>query len=236
MPPPGEGHAHRRALREGAVAVSPVLLGVVPFGIVAGFAAIEAGLRLPEAVGFSTIVFAGAAQLAAIELLGRDAPVAVAVGAALVINLRFLMYSASLAPLLSSEPLARRAAGAYVLTDQAYAVSVVRFAADPAYPGRWGYYLGAALTMWIGWQASTVAGAFAGGAVPETVPLGFAVPITFLALLAPTTTDRATLVAAGVSGATAVAAAGLPANLGLLVAAFSGIGAGTALALAGGRR
>jgi len=82
----------------GVRATLPLLLGLIPFGLVAGIAAVDAGLSPTQAVGLSAIVFAGAAQLAAIDLLGRDASLAVVVLTAVVINLRMMMYSASIAP------------------------------------------------------------------------------------------------------------------------------------------
>lgn len=221
------------AFREGSAAVSPVLLGVVPFGLAAGVVTIDAGYGVLETVGHSTLIFAGASQIAAVDLLGDGAAVPIVVLTVLVINLRMLMYAASLAPHLADVSLGRRAVGAYVLTDQAYAVSIVRFRQDrslgPDY--RFAFYLGAALTMWLPWQASTVTGALLGDAVPEDVPLEFAVPLMFLALLAPAVTDRATTVAAVTSAAVATLGAGLPSNLGMLVGAVLGIAAGTVVAV-----
>ena len=229
-------------LRQGALAVAPLLIGVPPFGVIAGVAAIEAGLGLAEAVGFSVLVFAGAAQLAAIDLLGSGAMVWVAVLTALVINLRMAMYSASLAAHLSAEPRPRRALAAYLLTDQAFALSVARFAerdsldqrsgsaASGTDGGRWWFYLGAAVPLWVTWQATTVAGVVVGDAVPEAVPLGFAVPMVFISLVVPSITDRPTL-AAGLSAAVvAVVGAPLPAKLGMPLAALTGVAVGWALA------
>jgi predicted branched-subunit amino acid permease len=216
----------RRSFRAGATAVAPVLLGIVPFGLVAGVAAVEAGLGLAEAVGFSTVVFAGASQLAAIELIGAGAPAWVAIMTAAVINLRMAMYSASLGTYMTDQPLGRRTLAAYLLTDQAYALSVGRYQQEggPREPvDRWWFYLGTAVVLWTVWQITTVLGVVVGGAVPEQVPLGFAVPLTFLCLLVPSVTDRPTLAAALVGGGVAVAAAPLPANLGMPLGAAAGV-------------
>jgi 4-azaleucine resistance transporter AzlC len=213
----------RRGLRD----VAPLLLGVAPFGVVAGIAAADAGLGLAQAVGMSVVVFAGAAQLAAIELLGADAPVAVVVVTAVVINLRLLMYSASIAPYFRAFATRWKAALAYVLTDQAYALSVSVYRGDGTVDRR-AYYLGAALALWAVWQATTVAGVVVGTGLPEAWGLEFAVPLVFLALLVPAMEDRTTTLAAVAGGSVAVAAGGLPLNLGLLVGAAAGIGAGLA--------
>jgi len=220
-------------LRRGVGDVAPLLLGIVPFGLVAGVAAVEAGLDLSEAVAMSVLVFAGASQLAALELLGRDAPLSVVVVTAAVINLRMLMYSASIAPYFRALSGRWRAGLAYLLTDQAYALSVARFRREEPVDRR-AYYLGVAGTMWVVWQVTTVAGVLLGTGVPDSWGLEFAVPLVFLALLVPAMEDRATTVAAVASGAIAVAGAGLPLNLGLLVGASAGILVGLGVERPGG--
>lgn len=211
----------------GARDIAPILLGVVPFGLVAGIAAVGIGLREVDAIGFSLVLYAGAAQLAAIELLGRSTPLLVVIATVLVINVRFAMYSASLAPHLAGTDARRRALASWLLTDQAYAVAIARYVHDELdVRSRLSYYLGAATTMWATWQVSTLVGALAGQAVPDAVPLGFAVPLAFLSLLVPNVTDRPTLVAGVVAAAVAVVAAPLPANLGMPVAAVAGVAAG----------
>lgn len=217
--------SRRDSVLEGARAVAPVMLGVVPFGLVAGAAAVDVGLSGVQAVGLSVFVFAGAAQLAAIDLLGQDAPLVVVVATALVINLRMLMYSASIAPYFRDVATRWRAGMVYLLTDQAYALSVTRFGAERPVRRRW-YYLGAAVPLWVVWQVCTVLGVLAGARVPDSVPLEFAVPLTFLALLVPAVTDRASGVAAAVGGTGAVLGAGLPLNLGLVAGALAGVVAG----------
>ena len=221
----------RESVLAGARAIAPILLGVVPFGIIAGFAAIEIGLRVADAVGFSLLLFAGASQLAAIELLGAGAPVVVVVLTVVVINLRFGMYSASLAPHLADRSLASRLTGAYLLTDQAYAVTITRVTSDlGGRADRFWFYLGAALPMWLVWQVVTVLGALVGDAVPPEVPLGFAVPLAFVALLVPTVTDRPTLAAALTAGGVATLGAQWPANLGMPAGALTGVVIGWTLA------
>lgn len=215
---------------DGVRAVAPVLVGVVPFGLVAGITAVQAGQGVLGAVVYSVVVYAGAAQLAALNLLGDGASVAVVVLTALVINARLVLYSASLAPQLRGTPRGRRLLGAYVLTDQAYALSIIRFRDPLDAAGRWRFYLGAATAMWVTWQLSTLVGAVAGGAVPPQVPLAFAVPLAFLALLVPSITDRPTLAAAVVSAVVVVAAAPLG-TAAFPLGAVAGIAAGSVLAL-----
>jgi len=214
------------AFRRGVRDVSPLLLGVAPFGLVAGIAAVNAGLDLPQAVGMSVIVFAGASQLAALDLIGNGAPASIVVLTAVVINLRMLMYSASIAPHFRAFAGHVKAGLAYLLTDQAYALSIARFREDGL--DRAAYYLGTALTLWVVWQITTVAGVLLGTGVPDAWGLEFAVPLVFLALLVPAMEDGPTTAAGLVGGAVAVVGAGLPLNLGLLVGATVGIAAGLA--------
>lgn len=223
------------AARAGAVAVAPIALGVIPFGLIAGAAAVERGLTTLDAVAFSLGVFAGAAQLAAIEVLGTGGSVAVAIVTALVINLRMMMYSASLSPWLAPEPRSRRLPAAYLLTDQAYGVALARYtdpdAGELPVAGRLPFYVGAGATLWVTWQACTIIGAAVGGSIPDAVPLGFAIPLVFLTLLPPAVTDRATAIAAVVGALVATVGAHWPANLGMLAGALSGVVAGTTVAL-----
>ncbi|EMA58619.1 AzlC family protein [Halorubrum kocurii JCM 14978] len=202
--------------------MSPLLFGIVPFALVAGIASVDAGLGLVEAVGMSVIVFAGASQLAALDLIESNAPLAVVVGTAIVINLRVVMYSASIAPHFAEYGRRFRAGLAYLLTDQAYALSVAEFEANPE-RSRWRYYAGAGAALWVVWQVGTVVGVVVGASVPDAWGLTFAVPLVFLALLVPAMKDRPTT-AAGVAGGTvAVVAGGFPLNLGLLTGAVSGV-------------
>lgn len=214
--------------RAGAAVVSPMLVGIVPFGLVAGASAVAKGLTTLEAVGFSSIVFAGASQLAAIDVLGDGGSALVAAVAAWTINLRMVLYAASLAPHLAHEPLRTRLGVAYLLTDQAYAVSIARWDGTDDPRRRVPYYLGAGLTLWASWQVVTVVGALVGSSVPEDVDLEFAVPLVFLVLLVPVLRTRPAVAAAAVGGVGAVLAAEAGAgSLSLTVGAVAGIAVGT---------
>ena len=217
-------------VRAGAAAVAPMLVGVIPFGLVAGATPVTGGLGAGAAVGLSTIVFAGASQLAAAEVLADGGSALVATLAACTINLRMLLYSASLAPHLAREPLRRRMLAAYLLTDQAYAVSITRWTADGDRPERrLPFYFGAGGLLWAVWQVSTVIGALIGSAVPDDLPLDFAVPLVFLVLLVPAISSRPAAVAALAGGAAAVVAGEAGAGpLSVMVGALAGIVAGAA--------
>jgi hypothetical protein len=106
-----------------------------------------------------------------------------------VVNLRHALYSASLAPFLSHLPLRWRLTLAYLLTDEAFAVSAPRYR-QPDTTHAHGYALGAGLALWVEWQLSTAFGIVFGARIPPTLSLEFALPLTFLAMLIPTLVDR----------------------------------------------
>lgn len=210
-----------RAFRQGIAAGAPFTLVVTPFGMVFGVVATDAGLSVLETLSFSVLVIAGAAQLAAIQLMTENAPVLVVLLTALAVNLRMAMYSASLAPHLGAAPLWKRALVAYLMVDQAYATAFTRYELEPqlSVAAKTAYYLGAVTPIFPLWYLATLIGALIGNAVPPGLPIDFAVPITFLAILAPLLRSLAHVAAALVSVVATLALAFLPYNLGLLVAA-----------------
>ena len=215
----------RDEARAGAAAIAPLLLGVVPFGLVAGAAPVEGGLGAWSAVGFSTIVFAGASQLAAIDVLVDGGTWVVAAVAACTINLRLLLYSASLAPHLSTVPMRHRLLAGYVLTDQAYVETITRWQAG-ATPSL-AFYYGAGFSLWGAWQVATIVGALGGSAVPDDVPLTFAVPLAFLVLFVPLLVSRPAVAAAVAAGAVSLVTLELGGDdLSILFGAIAGIAAG----------
>jgi len=211
----------------GLLDLAPILVGVFPFGLIAGIAAVDAGLGSIQAYATSPIVFAGAAQLAMMDLIARDAAPIVIVATALVINARFVMYSAALAPAFRGLGPIRKAYGAFVITDQSFAVSAVRFdRIDESLADRFAYFMGASLGLWGTWQISSLIGVVLGAELPAEWSLDFAIPLVFMALLFPAIKDRGTTIAAITAAIAAVALVSLPLNLGLLVAAGIGLAAG----------
>ncbi|MCB8984760.1 MAG: AzlC family ABC transporter permease [Ardenticatenaceae bacterium] len=208
--------------------ILPIQLGVVPFALIAGVSAVSIGMTAVQGIGMSLIVFAGAAQLVSIQLLDAHAPLLVIWLSTFFINLRFFMYSSSLATHLPRLPWRWKLLLPYLLTDQAYAMSILAFTQQPERPYKRYYYLGMAVTLWLVWMGGTTVGALIGVLIPTSWSLNFAVPLTFLALLMATLKDRPSLLAALAAGATAVLAASLPYKTGLILAALVGIGVGMA--------
>lgn len=205
----------------------PAAVALVPFGIVCGVGAAAAGASLAGAIGLSAIVFSGAAQILAVQLLAAGAPVAVIVLTCFVAGLRFVIYSAAMAPYLRPLPAHWQKTLAFLLTDQAFAVAVRRFDAggDSRAAGR--HFLGSGFALWLVWQLTNLVGYFAGNLIPAAWSLDFAVPLCFIALVAPHLRSAPTIVAAIVAGVGVLALAALPMKLNLIVAGVAGILAGT---------
>jgi 4-azaleucine resistance transporter AzlC len=202
----------------------PFLLVIVPFGLLFGVVATEAGLNVLETLSFSIVVIAGAAQFTAVQLLSESAPTLVVLASALAVNLRMAMYSASLTPHIGGASLWKRAVVAYFTVDQSYACSVATFEKNPDWSigAKLSYFFGVVTPGCPFWYLATLVGALMGNAIPPEFALDFAVPITFLALIAPMLHTAAHRAAALTSVVLALVFNGLPFNLGLMVA---GIGA-----------
>ena len=213
----------------GSRAMMPVLLGTVPFGFVAGVAAISAGMTPTQGIALSILSFSGIAQLIAAQLIAVDSPLLVTVGAAAVVSLRFLMYSAAVAPHVAHLDRRWRLLLSYLMTDQNFAAAMHRYREPGDTRHAHWHFLGAAFTLYVTWQAAVAFGVLAGAQVPASWSLDFAVVLSFIALLVPAVRTRADLGAAVVAGAVALWAAGLPYRLALVVASIAGIATGLAI-------
>ena len=213
----------------GVRAELPLLMGVIPFGMIYGVLALNAGLRPAAAQMMSSIVFAGSAQFITAQLVREAVPGLVIVLTIAVVNLRHMLYSASVAPYVRDLPMGWKILLSYLLTDEAYAVTILNYEKEGDAPsGHW-FFLGAGLTLWISWQLSTAAGILLGTTLPESWPLDFGLPITFIALIFPTLKDRPAIAAALTAGTVALFAHDLPYKLGLMLAGLLGILVGTVL-------
>jgi predicted branched-subunit amino acid permease len=188
--------------------------------------AIEMGMSPGMSMGMTLLFYSGSAQLVALQLLQNGALPVTVVVTALIINLRFIMYSASLAPYLHHLPRRWTWPVSYLLSDQSYALCTLKFSSGEL--GRFAphFYAGTAVAMWLTWQLSVFAGVYLGASIPEAWSLSFAVPLSFLALLVPGIRSAASLGAAVTGGLIAVSAVKLPYNLGLVTASIGGVIAG----------
>jgi 4-azaleucine resistance transporter AzlC len=194
-----------------------------PFRILYGVLALDAGCR--PGIAVSSIVFAGSSQVIATGLFKRS-PAIVIILTTLVINLRHVLYSTSVAPHVKHLSRVWKWLLAYLLTDEAYAVAITHYNREGEATYKHWYFLGAGLILWANWQASTAIGIFVGTKIPGSWGLDFTVALTFIALVVPLLKDRPSVAAFVTAGIAAVAGAGLQYKLGLIAAAFIGIGVG----------
>jgi predicted branched-subunit amino acid permease len=204
--------------------MAPALPAILAWGLVTGVAMAQSGLALPEAYVLSAIAYAGSAQLAALPLLVGHAPIWVTVLTALMVNLRFVIYSAALRPSLAALPLARRFGISYLIGDMSFVVYMRSdHRREPA--TRSAYFLGLAAANFLPWHLGSFAGLLAAGRIPAAWGLDFAGMLALVALLVPMLVSRPGLAGCVVAGALSIALDALPARTGLVIATLAGIGA-----------
>ena len=202
---------------------SPLMLGVVPFGMVFGILGVEAGLD-PVAVFFmSSIVFGGASQIIFAQMASAGAGLFVIAGTVGVVNLRHMLYSATIVEYLGKLPLRWKIILSYLLTDEAFVISNERMRNCPPGPHMHYHLLGTGLTLWVSWQIATLVGIIIGAAIPPSLGLAFAIPLSFLAITVPQLRYRPNLVAFSTAGTVALIGQNLPWNIWVIVAAIAGI-------------
>ena len=213
----------------GVRAEFPLLIGVFPFGMIYGALALTAGLSASASQLMSSIVFAGSSQFVTAQLVHDAAPALVIIVTIAVVNLRHMLYSASLAPYLEGLSLRWKALLSYLLTDEAYAPTIIKYEREGVQPFSHWFLLGAGFSLWFTWQVSTALGIFLGAAIPESWPLDFALPLTFIAMVVPILKNRPMVASALSAGVVALLAYSLPYKLGIILAALTGILVGTIL-------
>ncbi len=211
----------------GVCAELPIQLGVFPFGMIFGALAVNAGFSGITAGAMSLIIFAGSSQILAVQLISQGTPLWVVFLTGVVVNLRHSLYSASIAPYVQKISRCWQAGLAYLLTDEAYAVTVQNYRNHEEDPvlHRW-FFSGAGLTLWLSWQLSTMLGVLLGEIIPQNIPLDFSLPLVFIAVVVPDIQDKPALLAAAVAAVLSILTFGFPLKLGLLVSAFLAIGVG----------
>ncbi len=219
MPATDRQHAFLAGVR----ACIPLAPGVLLFGMVCGAAAAAAGLTAGQSFALSWLVFAGSSQIVATQLFVAGAPGWVIVLTGWIVNLRFMMYSATLAQQFRGESRRSRWLAGYLLTDQAFAVTLARVL-DGRRDIPW-FYLGIAAALWLYWQIASLAGIFLGARVPASWSMDFVVALTFIGVLAPLLRNRAMAAAAVAGGLTSVFLV-LPLKLNLMAAALIGAAVG----------
>jgi predicted branched-subunit amino acid permease len=213
----------RKSFLRGATSCAPFMIVIGPFSVLFGVVATEAGLTLVETMSFSVLVIAGASQFTAVQMMTENAPTLVVLLTSLAVNLRLAMYSASLTPHLGRASLRARALVSYTLVDQTYANSMLEFENRPQLSPveKLAFYFGGSAVIAPFWFGLTFLGAKIGTALPPEFALDFAVPLTFIALVAPMLRSPAHLAAAIVSVVLSLALVFLPYSTGIFVAGIA---------------
>ena len=214
----------------GALAVMPLTIAVIPWGILAGSFALEVGLTPVESQAMSAIIFAGSAQLVALGMIKAGIGISSILITTLLITSRHLLYAMAMRTHISPLPLKWRLGLGFLLTDELFAIANQAHKGDsPAQHqfDRW-YALGGGLTFYLGWNIATLLGIVAGQSIDNLGELGldFAIAATFIAIVVPTVKKPSILVCVLVSLTLAVVCAVFAIQAGLLIAAISGMAAG----------
>ena len=210
----------------GAKDVMPHHLGVFTFGLVFGVIAMTSGLSILEAILMSSIIFGGASQIVFVQLWSAGVPSFIVGSSVAIVNLRHLLYSASLARYVESLPLRWRMILAYLLTDQSYALMVQKYRNEEFSKYNHYYFLGSGITLWVGWQIATVFGVLGAAFISKEWSLTFAISLTFIAIVIPLLKTRADLIACLTAGILSILLQPLPWKLWLIFAGLGGIFAG----------
>ncbi|OUS04373.1 branched-chain amino acid transporter AzlC [Rhodobacterales bacterium 52_120_T64] len=207
----------------GLWAGAPFLIIAIPFGMLFGVVATEAGFDVLQTMAMTMVVVAGASQFSSVQVLSDGAPFYIAALTGIAVNMRMAMYSASLAPHIGKTQKWHRAIAAYFLIDQTYGVSILEMDRKPDLTSneKLAYFFGTATLIFPLWYASTYVGVILGSTIPEEVALDFAVPVMFIALVAPSLRSIPHLGAAIVSVVVSLALVWMPYNLWLIIAAIS---------------
>ena len=211
--------------------------GIAAWGVMTGVAMVKSGIGLVSVLFMSVLVFAGSSQLAALPLFAASAPMWVILATAFCVNLRFIVFSAHLRPYVMHQRFWRRMLSGYLMADLTYVLFMQRFPAPADEPVRRveqdAYWLGICLAGWTTWVATSLVGIALANSIPLEWGLGFAGILALLGILCSLVTTRLQLVAAGVSGAAAVAAYALPLKLNILVAIAAAVAATLVMTQAG---
>lgn len=217
-----------RAFKKGIIASLPFLLMVGPFGMLFGVVATEAGMTVLQSMVMTSVVVAGAAQFSAVQILNDGQAFYIAVLTGLAVNMRMAMYSASIAKYVGEAPIYKRALLSYLMVDQTYALGVSKYEQEPdmSINEKLGYFYGTAFLIFPTWFITSYIGIIVGAAIPPEYALDFAIPVAFLAIVAPNLRSIPHIVAAVVSVIIALILQDIPYNLWLMIAAVIAMIAG----------
>jgi len=210
---------------EGAKDTFPLVVGAIPFGIIFGTLAETAGLSFHATMGMSLFVFAGASQFVSLSLLASGTASPMIVLTTFVVNLRHMLYGASMVPFYKNLTSLWKMVLAFGLTDETFAVAVSRYNQEDGVQGKHYYNFGSMVFMYLNWNLCTFIGLTAGKAFPEISRWGldFAMPATFIGIVIPYLVSKPMWASVVTAGTVSILAGGLPHKMGLMLAAIAGV-------------
>ena len=219
--------ADRAAFKSGVHDYSPTLMAMFSWGLVTGVAMSKSVLTVPQALGMSLLVYAGSSQLAILPLLAAKLPIWTVLLTAAMVNTRFIIFSAGLAPHFSYLPFWRRLLLGYFNGDIVYLLFLKKSFANGYVPGKEAYFWGMSLVSWTFWQVSSIAGILLASVVPDNWGLELAGTLALVPLIVSAVMNRSTLAAVAVAGVVALVAIDLPYRLALPLAVCAAIASGS---------
>ena len=208
---------------KGIIDVSPLMIPVVPFGLIFGILAIDIGFSPLATMGMSLIIFGGASQIVLLQLFSGGASSLVIISSVGAVNSRHLLYGAVVSEHVSDLKLFWKIIISYFLIDQAFARSNEYFKKSND-KNKYFHLIGGGVTCWVIWQTTTFLGIILGSAIPEKLGLSFAVPLTFLALLVNDFRKMINVIVIIISGLVATLGYNyIPYKAYVIVAAFAGL-------------
>jgi 4-azaleucine resistance transporter AzlC len=209
--------------KKGFMDVIPLTIPVIPFGIIYGVVGVELGLSPLVTFAMSFIIFAGSSQIAFVQLYTAGASPLVMISSVLAINSRHFLYSAVLAQYLNKLNLYWKILLSYLMTDQAFSVSLSYFKKNQKKTFSHYHMLGSGFTLWLLWQISTLSGIVLGNVIPEALGLEFAIPLTFLSLIIAELKKYDHLLIIIISGAISLVTYNFPLKVYIILSAFVGL-------------
>jgi predicted branched-subunit amino acid permease len=212
----------RDAFRAGALEVLFLIPSYIPFGLVCGVAAVQAGMGQLGALALAGFAFAGSSQAVLTQFVSSGAPLLIAIASGLVVNLRMMVYSAAIAPSLAGATRKERFLWAAFLVDQTFISDQARRARGAFNAHPLAFFLGCSAVLWPAWLINNAIGAFLGAQLPASWQLEFTIPLSFIALVVPLLKSRGQLASAIAGGIAGVVMFALPLKLGLIAACVVG--------------
>lgn len=203
----------------------PLIVGVVPFGLVFGAYAVSTGIPALETISLSVLVNAGSSQIAAVGLMVGEVDPFIIILSIALINLRFMLYSATWAGWMHDIKRPWKFLLSYWLTDATFVLVTNKYQKQASPDNLW-YALGVGFGQWSAWIGSGILGVILGAIVPASLSLEFALPLLFISLIIGHLINLPMVVAALVSGTASLLLINLPNNLGLLISILIGVAVG----------